>query len=160
MGGPADSWATEDYASIYAWARSHGIPGVSHAAEHGGADEVRFAIEQFGAVRIQHGIGVMDDPEVVDLVVDRGIVCDVCPGSNLALKAVPDAASHPLPAMLEAGITVTLGSDDPPLFQTCLLDEYRRAWEWAGLGLDGLAALAQNSLDAALVSGLGSSEED
>lgn len=160
MGGPADTWATEDFASIYARARSLGIPGVAHAAEHGGPAEVRFAIEQFGAVRIQHGIGVMADPEVVDLVVERGIVCDVCPGSNLALKAVPDAASHPLPAMLAAGITVTLGSDDPPLFQTCLLDEYQRAWEWAGLDLDGLAVLAQNSLDAALVSGLGSSEED
>lgn len=151
MGGPADTWATEDFGSIYARARSLGIPGVAHAAEHGGAAEVRFAIERFQATRIQHGIGVMGDPEVVDLVVELGIPCDVCPGSNLALKAVPDAASHPLPAMLAAGITVTLGSDDPPLFQTCLLDEYERAWRWAGLDLDGLAALAQNSLDAALI---------
>ncbi len=151
MGGPADTWTTEDFSPIYDRARSLGLPGVAHAAEHGGPDEVRFAIEQFQAIRIQHGIGVMADPGVVAMLVELDVPCDVCPGSNLALKAVPDAASHPLPAMLDAGITVTLGSDDPPLFQTSLLDEYERAWEWADLDLDGMAALAQNSLDAALV---------
>lgn len=93
----------------------------------------------------------MADPEIVTLLVELGIPGDVCPGSNLALEAVPDAASHPLPAMLDAGITVSLGSDDPPLFQTSLLDEYERALAWAGRDLDGLAALAQNSIDASLV---------
>jgi len=151
MGGPADTWTTENFAPIYDLARSLGLPGVAHAAEHGGPDEVRFAIQEFKATRIQHGIGVMADPEVVAMLVELGIPCDVCPGSNLALKAVPDAASHPLPAMLDAGIKVTLGSDDPPLFQTSLLDEYERAWQWAGLDLDGLAGLAKNSLDAALI---------
>ena len=71
--------------------------------------------------------------------------------SNLALHAVDGPADHPLPAMIDAGVTVTLGSDDPPMFQTSLLDEYERAWEWAGLDLDGVARLARNSLDAALV---------
>jgi adenosine deaminase len=150
MGGPAETWATDDFAPIYAEARSLGIPGVAHAAEHGGADEVRFAIENFEARRIQHGIGSMQDPDVVALLVERGIPCDVCPGSNLALHAVERAEDHPLPAMLEAGITVTLGTDDPPMFQTTLLDEYERAWTWADLDLDGLARLARNSLDAAL----------
>ena len=147
MGGPADSWTTDDFSPIYDKARSRGIPGVSHAAEHGGPDEVVFAIEHFQAKRIQHGIGVMSDPNAVALLVDRGIPCDVCPGSNLALHAVESAADHPLKAMLDAGITVTLGTDDPPMFQTNLLDEYRRAWEWCDLDEDGLAALAQNSLD-------------
>ena len=151
MGGPADTWATDDFSPIYAMARAHGVPAVAHAGEHGGADEVRFAIEKFGAIRIQHGIGAMRDPEVVALLVQRGIACDVCPGSNLALRAVDGPADHPLPAMIDAGITVTLGSDDPPMFQTSLLDEYERAWEWAGLDLDGVARLARNSLDAGLV---------
>jgi adenosine deaminase len=149
MGGPADTWTIDDFSPIYAKARSLGIPGVAHAGEHGGAGEVRFAIEQFRASRIQHGIGAMQDASVVDLLVDRGIPCDVCPGSNLALHAVQSADQHPLPAMLDAGITVTLGTDDPPMFQTTLLDEYERAWAWANLDLDGLARLARNSLDAA-----------
>ncbi len=151
MGGPADSWTTEDFSPAYAKARSLGIPGVAHAAEHGGAHEVRFAIENFQAKRIQHGIGAMQDPAVVALLVDSGVACDVCPGSNLALHAVDSAANHPLPAMIAAGITLTLGSDDPPMFQTNLLDEYERAWTWAGLDLDGMSRLAQNSIEAALI---------
>lgn len=146
MGGPADTWATDDFASIYATAREHGVPGVSHAAEHGGPDEVRFAVEQFDAVRIQHGIGVMSDAAIVAMLVERGITCDVCPGSNLALHAVESPAAHPLPAMLDAGITVTLGTDDPPMFQTDLLAEYERAWEWCDLDLAGVTALARNSI--------------
>ncbi|MEO1062470.1 MAG: adenosine deaminase [Actinomycetota bacterium] len=152
MGGPADTWWTDDFAPIYERARSFGVPAVAHAGEHGGAEEVRFAIERFGARRIQHGIGAAQDPEVLALLVERGIACDVCPGSNLALAAVPSAEAHPLGTMLDAGVTVTLGSDDPPMFQTSLLDEYRRAWEWCELGLDDLGRLARNSLDHSLAS--------
>jgi len=151
MGGPArPHWWEKDFQPAFDAAREQGLAVVAHAAEHGDADEIRFAVERFGAQRIQHGIGAMTDPEVVRMLIDNGIVCDVCPGSNLALGAVPDAASHPLPAMIDAGITVSLGSDDPPLFQTTLLDEYERAWDWCGLDEDGLVRLAKASLEASL----------
>ena len=146
MGGPADSWFTDDFTPIYRRAAAEGLHRVAHAAEHGGPEEVRFAVERFGAERIQHGIGVMADPEVVRMLVDRGIACDVCPGSNLALQAVASPEVHPLPAMIDAGITVTLGSDDPPMFRTTLLDEYERAWYWCGLDAEGVRVLAANSL--------------
>jgi adenosine deaminase len=152
MGGPTDTWETDDFAPIFATARERGIPGVAHAGEHGGADEVRFAVEQFSAVRIQHGIGVMSDPRVVDLLLERGIPCDVCPGSNLALHAVASPSDHPLPAMLDAGIVVTLATDDPPMFQTDLLAEYERAWDWCRLDLDGVTALARNSIVSSFAS--------
>jgi aminodeoxyfutalosine deaminase len=146
MGGPADNWRTQDFGRIFDKAAASGLHRVSHAGEFGRSWEVKHAIEQFGAERIRHGIGAINDPAVVEMLVERGIACDVCPGSNLALKSVPDAASHPLRRMLEAGITVTLGSDDPPMFQTTLLDEYRRAWEWCELDRNGLEQLATNSL--------------
>ncbi|MGH1488023.1 MAG: adenosine deaminase [Acidimicrobiales bacterium] len=146
MGGPADTWTTDDFASIFDRARAAGVRGVSHAGEHGGADEVIFAIEQFGAERVQHGIGAMQDAAAVELLLERDIACDVCPGSNLALKAVAKPQDHPLAAMLDAGITVTLGTDDPPMFQTNLLDEYERAWDWCNLDEQALAMLAQNSI--------------
>jgi adenosine deaminase len=146
MGGPADTWATDDFDAIFDMARVAGIPAVSHAGEHGGADEVRFALERFGAIRIQHGIGAAQDPDVLAMLVERDVACDVCPGSNLALAAVKSPELHPLPQMLDAGVTITLGSDDPPMFQTSLLDEYERAWDWAGLDLSGLADLCGNSL--------------
>jgi adenosine deaminase len=151
MGGPSDNWATDDFSGIFERGRDLGLAAVSHAGEHGGAEEVRYAVEHFGAQRIQHGIGAAQDPEVMQLLVDRDIALDVCPGSNLALSAVASAATHPLPILLDAGVTVTLGSDDPPMFQTDLLSEYRRAWEWCDLGLEGLAELANNSLAASLV---------
>ncbi len=152
MGGPADTWTTDDFVPIFDLARSAGIPAVSHAGEHGGAEEVRFAVEEFGAVRIQHGIGAAQDPDVLKLLVDRDIACDVCPGSNLALAAVGSAAEHPLPTMLAAGVTITLGSDDPPMFQTNLLDEYERAWRWADLDIDDARGLCRNSLERSFAS--------
>ncbi len=153
MGGPADTWWTDDFASIFAKARSLGVPGVSHAGEHGGPAEVVFALEQFQAERIQHGIGAMADPGAVAMLVERGVACDVCPGSNLALHAVDSAESHPLPQMIEAGITVTIGTDDPPMFQTNLLDDYRRAWQWADLDVAGITQLARNSITASFAVG-------
>jgi len=146
LGGPADNWCTEDFGSAFQRARDAGLHTVSHAGEHGPAWEVRHAIEEFGAERIQHGIGAVGDPDVLSLLVDRGIACDVCPGSNVALAAVPSLEAHPLVAMLDAGVTVTLGSDDPPMFGTDLLTEYVNAWNLASLDEAGLAELAVNSL--------------
>jgi len=146
MGGPSDTWRTDDYGPVFDRARNGGLRTVSHAGEHGGAWEVSHALDEFGAERIQHGIGAMSDPEVVARLVDMGIACDVCPASNVALAAVPDLAGHPLPEMLRAGMVVTLGSDDPPLFATSLLDEYANAWEMCGLSGDDLVKLAGNSL--------------
>lgn len=146
MGGPADTWPDQDFQSAFRRVHQAGLRRVSHAGEHGPAWEVRHAIEEFGAERIQHGIGAVQDPDVLALLVEEGIACDVCPGSNLALAAVPSLDAHPLPAMLEAGVTVTLGSDDPPLFSTDLLTEYEHAWNLCGLNEEGLAVLAENSL--------------
>ncbi|MEZ5168213.1 MAG: adenosine deaminase family protein [Acidimicrobiales bacterium] len=103
MGGPADNWRTEDFGAAFRRAREAGLHTVSHAGEHGPAWEVRHALEEFGAERIQHGIGAMSDPDVVALLVEEGVACDVCPGSNVALAAVDSLAVHPLPAMLDAG---------------------------------------------------------
>lgn len=146
MGGPANNWPAEDFQSAFERVRRAGLHRVSHAGEHGPAWEVRHAIEEFGAERIQHGIGAAQDPDVLTLLVDEGIACDVCPGSNLALAAVPSLDVHPLPRMLEAGVTVTLGSDDPPLFATDLLTEYEYAWNLCGLDEEGLVEIAENSL--------------
>lgn len=146
MGGPSDRWWEDDFAPAFDRARKAGLRTVCHAGEHGPAREVRHAIESFGAERIQHGIATLEDPSVIDLVRERAIPCDVCPGSNVALKAVESFDAHPLAAMLEEGLIVTLGSDDPPLFHTDLLNEYRIAWQHGGLRENELSDLARNSL--------------
>ncbi len=152
MGGPSDTWRTDDYGRVFDRARAGGLHTVSHAGEHGDAWEVIHALDEFGAERIQHGIGAMSDPDVVARLVDSGIACDVCPRSNVALAAVPDLDGHPLPQMLDAGMVVTLGSDDPPLFATSLLDEYANAWQMCKLSADDLVGLAGNSLSNSFAS--------
>ncbi len=147
MGGPMHHWFEEDYGSLMNRAREAGLHLVSHAGEHGGPEEVRHAVEVFGAERIQHGISAIQDPAVVELLVQRDIPCDVCPASNIALGAVPNIGAHPLPEMIRAGIPVTLGSDDPPMFQTDLLNEYRLAWEGCRIGATTLAQFARNSIE-------------
>ncbi len=146
MGGPSEPWWQEDFAPVFGRARAAGLRAVCHAGEHGPSFEVSHAVERFGAERIQHGIAALDDREVVELLLERAVPCDVCPGSNVALKAVADVADHPLPRMVDAGITVTLGSDDPPLFHTDLLNEYRIAWEHGGLRQGALEELARASI--------------
>ena len=146
MGGPSDNWWTEDFAPAFERARDAGLHTVCHAGEHGPAKEIRHAIESFGAERIQHGIAAVNDPEVLGLLLERAIPCDVCPGSNVALKAVPGVESHPLRQMVDAGLIVTLGSDDPPLFHTDLLNEYRIAWEHGGLREEAMRRFARASL--------------
>ena len=69
-----------------------------------------------------------------------------------ALHAVESALDHPLPSMLDAGLVVTLGTDDPPMFQTDLLAEYERAWDWCDLDLSGVTALARNSIEHSFAS--------
>jgi aminodeoxyfutalosine deaminase len=100
---------------------------VPHAGEVAGAESVRGAIDVLGADRIRHGIRAMEDPSVVRDIVDRGIVCDVCPVSNLRTGAVQSLEEHPLPAMLEAGILCSISTDDPAMFSTDLGYEYEVA---------------------------------
>ncbi len=76
------------------------------------------------------------------------MVLEVCPSSNVATGVVPSLAEHPLPLLLEAGVPVVLGSDDPPMFATSLPEEYRRVGEHLGLGTDELARIARRSVEA------------
>ena len=102
--------------------------GVSvHAGETGPASHVRAAVVELGADRIGHGIAAADEPALLDLLARAGVVLEVCPSSNLALGLVRSLEAHPLPALRDAGVTVTIGSDDPPFFDTTLTHELEHA---------------------------------
>jgi aminodeoxyfutalosine deaminase len=92
----------------------------------------------------------MTDPELIAYLKDTQLPVDVCPTSNLRTRIVGELAEHPLPQMLDAGILVTLNSDDPPMFGTDLSNEYRAAHS-LGLGPDVLAQLARNGVQAAFL---------
>lgn len=132
-------------------AREAGLHVIAHAGEASGAASVRQAVLGLGAERIGHGIRAIEDPEVMDLLAERGIPLEVCPTSNVHTSTVPDLRSHPLPALLERGLAVTLNTDDPSISGIDLAHEYRVAREELGLDEDRLRAMQEAAVAAAFL---------
>ncbi|PDP85722.1 adenosine deaminase [Glycomyces fuscus] len=137
----------EQYAGVFGRARAAGLASLPHAGEHGGPERVREALDVLGAERIGHGIDSMRDEALVGRLAQGRIPVDVSPTSNVCTRAVAELGDHPLPRMLEAGLLVTLNTDDPTMFGTDLNNEYRAAY---GLGLEAadLVGLAANGVHA------------
>nr|WP_165001768.1 adenosine deaminase [Candidatus Protofrankia datiscae] len=132
LGGPEAGHPPEPYARAFAIAADGGLAAVPHAGESSGPASIRGALDALGARRIRHGIRALDDPGLVAELVDRDIVLDVCPVSNLRTRSVADLAGHPLPALVDAGVRCSLATDDPAMFDTDLGREHAVA---AALGV-------------------------
>lgn len=128
--------------------RAAGLHSVVHAGETSGPETVWDAVLNLGAERIEHGVTSLADPRLVEHLVEHRIVLDVCPTSNVALGVVPDLDAHPLPALVAAGLLVTINTDDPPMFSTDLNREYGIAARLLDLDVDGVADLARAAVDA------------
>jgi len=136
---------------VFAAAAAAGLRCVPHAGETTGPETVWEAIEFLHAERIGHGIRSMDDPRLIAYLRERQLPVDVSPTSNVRTRCVPSLAAHPLPAMLEAGLFVTVNSDDPPMFATTLAGEYLVAASELGLTAAELAGLAANAVRASFL---------
>jgi len=101
-----------------------------------------------GADRIDHGVRAIEDPAVVDLLVDRGIPLGICPTSNLVLKVYPSIEAHPIERLRRAGVAVSVNTDDPALLGTSLDREYARCQQAFGWSDQVLRAVAGTSIDA------------
>jgi adenosine deaminase len=146
LGGDEANYPPERYERAYAIAREGGLHGVVHAGEAAGPASVRAAVEVLGAERIGHGVRAIEDPAVVALLAERGIPLEVCPTSNRLTGAAPAHAAHPLGALDAAGCVITIDADDPAMFGTTLLDEYR--WVAGAFGEDAVVRFARNAIDA------------
>ncbi len=146
--GGEERFGPEPHAEIFREAREAGLRSIPHAGETHGSESIRAAIDALGADRIGHGIRVLDDPELVREVRDRGIAFDVCPTSNLMTRSVSSLAEHPLPAMLDAGLTCTLASDDPSMFDSPISAEYEVCRRVFGFDDERLAELARAGVQA------------
>jgi adenosine deaminase len=133
MGGDEGKFAPAEFAPAYRLAHENGLGCTIHAGEVRGPESVWAAIRDLPVTRIGHGVRSSEDPKLLEELVRRGIALEVCPGSNLALGLYPNRAAHPLHRLIEAGVRVTLSSDDPPFFHTTLGTEYDNA------GLDAAA---------------------
>jgi adenosine deaminase len=116
-----------DYSRAFDIARDAGLGLTIHAGEVCGAFSVADALDVVRPARIGHGVRAIEDADLVRRLADQGTVLEVCPGSNIALSVFPDFPSHPLRRLKEAGVRVTISSDDPPFFHTSLKREYELA---------------------------------
>ncbi len=134
-----------EWAPIFERARKAGLRLAAHAGENGPGANIREAILDAGVERIVHGVRAAEDPALLDLLAERGIPVDVCLASNRYLvPELAEAAAHPLPAMLRAGVRCALGTDDPGVIPCDLAEEWAQA---RALGLTDaeMAGLAENA---------------
>jgi adenosine deaminase len=151
LGGPEVGNPPVKFKDAFALAYEAGLPSIPHAGETVGPESVWAALEWLHPVRIEHGVRAMEDPELVARLRELQMPLDVCPTSNICLKVYPSLQEHPLPAMMAAGLNVTLNPDDPPLFNTTLTREYLNAVQVMGLSIEQLKGLVVNAIHAALL---------
>jgi adenosine deaminase len=129
-------------------ARAAGLAAVPHAGELAGPESVHAAVVTLGASRVGHGVRASEDPRVLDLLASRGVAAEVCPSSNVALGIADHAEQVPVRPLMDAGVPIALGADDPLLFGSRLAAQYRIARDVHGLTDPELARLAAESVAA------------
>jgi adenosine deaminase len=136
------------FAPLFAAARAEGLEVTAHAGEDGPAAYVRDAIDLLGCRRIDHGYHVVDDPALMERCRELDVLFTVCPTTTLHTTVWRDLHSpeHAIRRMIEAGLRVTINTDDPGLFATTLNREYTLAAEAFGLSEATLADIAANGL--------------
>ncbi|MEU7139309.1 adenosine deaminase [Nocardia sp. NPDC046473] len=139
------------FAAVYERARELGLRAVAHAGEEGPAAYVAEALDVLRVERIDHGIRVLDDPELVQRLVRERIPLTVCPFSNVRLRVIDKLADHPLRQMLELGLVATVNSDDPAYFGGYVQDNFDGIRDALDLTVDQLRTLARNSFEASFI---------
>ncbi|WP_017937439.1 adenosine deaminase [Zestomonas thermotolerans] len=136
---------------VFAKARSEGLPAVAHAGEEGPPEYVWEALDLLKVRRIDHGVRAAEDPRLIQRLIDEQIPLTVCPLSNVKLCVFRQMSEHNILELLEAGLKVTVNSDDPAYFGGYVTENFAALHEHLGMTEDQARRLAQNSLDARLV---------
>ncbi|MCA0754173.1 adenosine deaminase [Paenibacillus sp. N4] len=151
LAGDEASYPPGLFRGLFGEARRLGLPVTIHAGEAGGADHVRVAVMELGASRIGHGVRIMEDASVMELVKEKQIPLEMCPVSNLQTKAVSAVADYPLRRYLENGILVTVNTDNMTVSDTTLQKEYELLLEHCGLSIGQLVQVIMNGARASFL---------
>lgn len=143
--GPA-----HEFRDLYAEAKASGLRLTCHAGENTGPQSIWAALN-IGAERIGHALSAQDDPDLIEVLVERQIPLELNITSNLRTGCCPSLEAHPARRYFEEGLMITLNSDDPPFFGANLLDEYLLAHRTFEFPLDQLRELAANSIEASFL---------
>ena len=141
----------EKFERVFARARELGLHVVAHAGEEGPPEYMWQAIDLLKVQRIDHGVACLQDPLLVAELAHTRLPLTVCPLSNLKLRVVSDLREHPLKKMLDAGLCVTINSDDPAYFGGYMNANFVQTVEALGLTRDEVVTLAKNSFEASFV---------
>lgn len=151
LGGDEAGFPPELFERAYHIARDAGLGCTAHAGEFAGVKSMEDALNYLSVQRIGHGVQAINSPDMMRLLKERGVALEVCPGSNVRLGVFPSLAEHPFPKLLEAGISVSLSSDDPPFFGTTVGTEYSSVQKAYGYSDDQMRDITLMALDAAFV---------
>lgn len=146
LGGNEHGYPPRLFTSAFARARAAGLHVVAHAGEATGPETIRATLDLLHAERIGHGIRAIDDPDLVARLARERIPLEICPTSNVRTGVVRDLAAHPLRRLDDAGVIVTVNSDDPPFFGTTLTGEYLLLATAFGYGPDDIERIALNAV--------------
>jgi aminodeoxyfutalosine deaminase len=155
LGGPEIGVPRPQFKPYFDRARAAGLHSVPHAGEATGPQTVWDALNDLGAERIGHGTSSVQDPRLVDYLGEHRIPLEVCPTSHIATRVVERIEEHPIRRMVDAGLFVTVNSDDPPMFGTDLNHEYAVAARLLGLDEAGVAELARQGVRASFLEDAG-----
>ncbi len=146
LGGNEIGNPPSKFVKAFAIAHEAKLPCILHAGETAGPESIWDAMEAGNSLRIGHGIRCLEDPALVKELLHRQIPLEVCPTSNVCLGIVPSLNEHPLPRLIEQGLYVTINSDDPALFSTCLNDEYQKIADCFNFSVQEVRQLVKNGI--------------
>ena len=149
LGGNEAAHPPAKHLPAFRRARDAGLRSLPHAGETAGPESIRGALRDLHAERLGHGVRCLEDDALCDELVEKQVPLEVCPTSNVCLGIARSFDEHPLPRLLTRGLFVTLNSDDPPLFNTTLTDEYLRCAAAFSWDVATVARLAENAVHAA-----------
>ena len=149
LSGREFGFGPELFTESFEIARSAGLGITVHAGEADGPNSVRKAIELLGATRIGHGVRIIQDQSVVQMVIDRGVTLELAPTSNVLTHAVDSLEAHPVRKLFDAGVPITINTDDPAVCGVTLTGEYSLIHEKFGFTFDEIEQLVENAKEAA-----------
>lgn len=148
--GDETAYGTGCYEEQFRLLREEGIPFTVHAGIMAGAENIWAAVEN-GAKRIGHGIRVIEDENLAKLIKEKEIVLEMCPVSNVLTGVVPSIEAHPVRRCFDAGLKVTIGTDDMVLCDTTLLKQYALLKEKLGFSDDNIVKMNEYAIDGAFL---------
>jgi len=143
-----------EFAQLFRNAKASGLGITIHAGEVSVEESrinVRDAIEQMAADRIGHGLHIINDPDLIQLVIDNDITLELCPTSNLITGSIPAIEAHPFKKLIEAGVKTTINTDDPSLFAIDWKSEYAVAKNVLGLSHADINQCIENAKAASFI---------